>query len=89
MSDTSKIMSGRDAEQTLRSSYNNVNATLGVDGFIVGKVGRKVVVAITTTTIASDTEVYTFSESGTQLYVITLVYTDGTRNQLISAERTA
>ena len=86
MSITQKPLSHLDYEQTLQSSYNDVNATLGVDGFLTGKVGRKIELLISTTTIANDTETYTFSESGTQLYKLRLIYTDGSRGQLISVE---
>lgn len=89
MSITQKPLSHLDYEQTLQSSYNDVNATLSVDGFLTGKVGRKIELAISTTTIANDTEVYSFSENGTALYTLTIVYTDGSRAQLSSVERTA
>jgi hypothetical protein len=87
MSITQKPLSHLDYEQTMQSSYNDVNATLSVDGFLTGKIGRKVELAISTTTIANDTEVYSFSESGTALYALKIIYTDGTRAQMISAER--
>lgn len=84
---TQKPLSHLDYEQTMQSSYNDVNATLSVDGFLTGKVGRKVELAISTTTIANDTETYSFSENGTALYALRIIYTDGTRAQMISAER--
>ena len=87
MTITQKPLSHLDYEQTLQSSYNDVNATLSVDGFLTGKVGRKVELAISTTTIANDTETYSFSENGTALYALRIIYTDGTRAQMISAER--
>lgn len=86
---TQKPLSHLDYEQTMQSSYNDVNATLSVDGFLTGKVGRKVELAISTTTIANDTETYSFSENGTALYALRIIYTDGTRALMISAERTA
>jgi hypothetical protein len=86
---TKKPLSHLDYEQTLQSSYNDENATLSVDGFLTGKVGRKVEVSISTTTVLDDTEVYNFSENGLALYEITIIYTDATRAQMISAERTA
>lgn len=89
MSITQKPLSHLDYEQTLQSSYNDVNATLSVDGFLTGKIGRKVELAISTTTIPNDTETYSFSENGTALYTLRIIYTDGTRAQLISAERIA
>jgi hypothetical protein len=86
---TQKPLSHLDYEQTMQSSYNDVNATLSVDGFLTGKVGRKVELSITTTVLANDTEVYNFSEGGIALYELTIIYTDSTRAQLVSAERTA
>ena len=87
MSITQKPLSHLDYEQTMQSSYNDVNATLSVDGFLTGKVGRKVELAISTTTIVDDTETYSFSENGTALYTLRIIYTDGTRALMISAER--
>jgi hypothetical protein len=84
---TQKPLSHLDYEQTMQSSYNDVNATLSVDGFLTGKVGRKVELAISTTTIVDDTETYSFSENGTALYALRIIYTDGTRALMISAER--
>jgi hypothetical protein len=86
---TLKPPSDLDATQTEQRSYNDVNSTFGVDGFLTGLVGRKVTLAISTTNVANDTETYTFSENGVQLYVYTVIYTDGTRTTLLSAERTA
>jgi hypothetical protein len=87
MSITQKPLSHLDYEQTMQSSYNDVNATLSVDGFLTGKIGRKVELAISTTTIVDDTETYSFSESGTALYSLRIIYTDGSRALMISAER--
>lgn len=89
MADTTKPLSDRDYAQALQSSYNQVNATMSVDGFIVGKVGHKVTLAISTTTIANDTETYSFSDGATPLYQIRIIYTDGSRALLLSAERIA
>lgn len=89
MANTTKQMSKQDSPQVLKGSYNEVNASLSVDGYLTAKVGRKVEMAIATTSIANDTEVYTFSESGIDLYEITIIYTDGSREIMISAERTA
>lgn len=87
MSNTTKGMSERDANQTLQLAFNDVDASLTTGGFLTGKVGRKVVQAISTTTVTDDTLTYTFSESGTTLYALKVIYTDNTYNTLISAER--
>lgn len=89
MAITTKSQSNLDFQQTLKSSYNDVNATLSVDGFLVGKVGNKVTLAISTTTIANDTETYTFLDGATSLYQLKIIYTDGTRELMLSAERIA
>ena len=89
MSITKKPPTKLDYEQALQGSYNDVNSTLSVDGFLTGKVGRKIELTISTTTIANDTEIYSFSENGIALYTLTIVYTDGSRAQLSSVERTA
>lgn len=89
MSLTTKQPTKLDYEQSIQGAYNDVNATLSVDGFLTGKVGHKVSLALATTTIADDTEIYSFEDNGTLLYQITIIYTDGSRSLMISAERTA
>lgn len=86
---TIKPPSDLDSTQNIQRSYNDVNSTLSCDGFLVGLVGRRVDLAIATTNIAGDTENYSFSENGVPLYTLQIVYTDGTRNQLLFAQRTA
>lgn len=89
MSLTTKQPTKLDYEQSIQGAYNDVNATLSVDGFLAGKVGHKVALAITTTTVLDDTEVYSFYDGATLLYEITIIYTDGSRGLMVSAERTA
>ena len=89
MAKTSKGLSERDSRQIDQHIYNEVNASVTVDGFVVGKVGHKVERALGTTNVANDTEVFTFSDGGTVLYVISVVYTDDTLGTLLSVERTA
>lgn len=89
MANTSKGLSERDANQTLQHAYNGVDASITTSGFLTGKVGHKVTLAISTTSAANDTQTYTFLDNGTTLYVLTLIYTDSTYATLVSAERTA
>jgi hypothetical protein len=89
MANTTKSLSKRDGQQVLQSAFNDVDGTLSTGGFLTGKVGHKVELVISTTSVANDTETYTFSDSANQLYVLTLIYTDGDRCTLLSAERTA
>lgn len=87
MAITQKAPSDLDYSQNIQGAYNDVDATLSTNGFLVGKVGRKVVVTVSTTTVANDTETYAFSENALALYSLKLIYTDGTRSTLMSAER--
>lgn len=89
MSDSLKRMSDRDASQVHKFSFNEEDKSISTAGFLVGTVGRKITPTILTTTIANDTVNYAYSESGTALYTIQCVYTDGSRTTLISAERIA
>lgn len=89
MSQSSKPMSERDGQQALQYSFNDVDKSLQVSGFLTGKVGHKVELSITQTTVPDDTEVFTFKDGSTTLYQITIVYVDGTRELMLSAERTA
>jgi hypothetical protein len=85
MSKTTKNFSDRDANQTLKLSFNDVDASLTTNGFLIAKVGRKVEIDVSGGTVA----IYTFKENGVTLYQYTLTYTDASRVQLVSAERTA
>lgn len=87
MANTSKQMSKLDSEQTLKSAFNEVDKSFTTNGFLVGKIGHKVELVISTTNIANDTETYTFSDSGTQLYQFRVIYTSGSRETMLSAER--
>lgn len=87
MSITGKRPSAQDGNQALQGAFNDVDSSLTVNGFLVGKIGHKVDMALSTTTITNDTETYTFSDSGTTLYAIKVIYTDGSRVTMISAER--
>ena len=88
MAQTSKLLSNRDANQVLDGAFNDVDKSITTAGFLVGKVGHKIEQAVQTTNVANDTLQYSFYDSGTLLYVITVVYTDGTRTLMLSAERT-
>lgn len=89
MAKTQKEFSERDFQQVLRAAFSDEASTIAVDGFIVGKVGRKITRAVSTTTVANDTETFDYSEDGLSLFQIKVVYTDGTREDLISVERVA
>ena len=84
---TIKQPNGLDGAQTLKESYNQVNSTLSVDGFLIGVVGRRVDLTITSTNVANDN--YAFSELTIPLYTLQVCYTDGTRTTMLFAQRTA
>lgn len=87
---TAKSSSTYSGDQVLRSSYNEVDASLQTSGFLTARVGNKVTSTLSTTSIADDTETFSFYENvSTLLYTIRIIYTDGTREQMLSAERTA
>jgi hypothetical protein len=89
MSRTNKKSSKKDGLQTLQMAFNDSDASLTTSGFLSGKVGHKVTLAIQTTTVADDTELYSFFDDTELLYQIRLVYTSAAKVQLISAERVA
>lgn len=86
MVQSTKIMTDRDADQAIRRSYNEAGDTLGVEGFLAGDIGRKIVVSNPSSTV----DVYSFYQNQTTLlYAYTITYTDNTKATLLSAERTA
>lgn len=84
---TEKVMTQKDADQAIRHSFIDDNGTLSVDGFLSGKVGRRVDLAISTTTVSGDTATFSFSENGNPILAIQIVYTDGTQTQMLYAVR--
>lgn len=90
MSDvTSKPMSLNDADQGIRYAFNRSDASLTTSGFVTAKVGHKITLAISTTNVTDDTETYSFYDGANLLYTLRIIYTDGTRETMIEAERIA
>lgn len=89
MSNTSKRPSDLDGNQTLQNAFNDTDSSLTTNGFLVGKIGHKFTMTLDTTSISNDTEVYDFYDGSTFLYQITVIYTTGTRDVILSGERTA
>lgn len=89
MANTTKTLSSLDHPQVVQAAFNPEDSSLATNGFLVGKVGRKIALTISTTTITNDTETYAFTESTVPLYTLKVIYTDGARTTLLSAERTA
>ncbi len=86
MADTTKVTSKLDQTQILQNAFTPVDGTLAVGGFLSNRQYNKVEVAYPSST----TETYSFYEGSTPvlLYVFTLVYTDSSKTNLSSAERT-
>lgn len=87
MANTTKGLANIEGNQALQGAINLEDFSLTTSGFLTGKVGRKVEMAISTTNVANDTETYSFSEDGNALYSLRIIYTTGTRDVLLSAER--
>jgi hypothetical protein len=56
---------------------------------VSAKVGRRIELALSTTNVLNDTEIYTYLEDGQQVMILEVVYTDASRETLVSVERTA
>lgn len=87
MANTSKSPSNQDGMTAIKLAFNDVDGTLSTGGFLTGKVGHKIELAISTTTVADDTETFTYKDNGTTLYAIKIIYTDGSRSTMLSSER--
>lgn len=88
MSNIDKTTTNLDANQVLKKSFNDSDATLSTSTFLTAKAGNKITLTISTTDIANDTETYSYFDGVNLLYTIKVIYTDGDRTQMISAERT-
>lgn len=87
MSRTTKPPTKLDYEQSIRGSYNDVNSTLSVDGFVVGKIGHKIV--LETPEGEANVEEYSFFDGDVLLYKIRVTYTTELKLILSSVERIA
>jgi hypothetical protein len=86
---SAKPLSQQDPGETAQYAFNDVDATFGVNGFLVAVVGRRIDQTISTTTVSGDTSTLAFSENGIALYTLKIVFTDGTQTVLLYALRTA
>jgi hypothetical protein len=87
MAETRKPMSEKDYAQVIKSVFNDTDKSLTINGFLVGRVGHKVTLTLSTTNFVNDTETYSFYDNGTLLYSIRIIYTDSTRSVMLEAER--
>ena len=87
MASTTKQQSGLDAGQTQRKAFNDDLAVMSVDGFVTSKVGHKITLTLSQTSVANDTETFEYFDDATSLMTIKIVYTDGNRTVMTSTER--
>lgn len=80
-----KPFSDRDGNQVLKASFNDVDHSITINGFLVSKIGAK----ITRSDVDSVTEDFSYYDNATLLYTFRLIYTDSTKADLVSAERIA
>lgn len=75
------------SDNAIVASFNDVDKSLTTSGYLVAKVGRKITQTISTTSVANDTLLFDYLEDSVSLYVIKVIYTDGTRTTMTSVER--
>jgi hypothetical protein len=87
---TSKVRSEYDETQIIQKVYNQTEGVLATGTFLTSLIGNNIQVAYPNAT----TEVYSFYEGTTPsvtgptlLYILTVVYTDSTKNNLSSVTR--
>ena len=82
---TTKSPSKWDYEQVLKLASTDALGTLGVSGFLQGKVGHR----IQKTVINSTTDDYSYYNGAILLMTLRIIYDDSTKAAITSAERTA
>ena len=88
MGSSSKPFSDLDSAQIMQKIYNSAGM-ICTEGWVTGFIGRKIEFSISTTNVANDTIVNTYSENGETLLVLHSVFTDGTRSTMLQVERVA
>lgn len=88
MSGTTKKVSDYSDENVLRQVHVPEIGSISTTGFLQLKPGHRITPTIVTTTIANDTQRYIYSDSGAVVLVLDIVYTDGTRTQVLYYENT-
>ena len=87
MAKTTKTMSTSDYQQVLKRAYNEDSGGLCTEGWITGKIGRRISYGLLTTSVADDTVVNTYIEDGVTLMVLHSVYTDATHATILYVTR--
>lgn len=82
---TTKSPSNLSQENVLRGAYNEMNATISVDSFIVGKVGHK----LTRTVVSPTVDDYSFFDGTTLLYTLRVTYDNVAHDNVDQVERIA
>lgn len=85
MGSTTKQSQAVNADNVLAGVYNLEDKSITTSGFLVGKVGHK----ITYTSISSTIDDWSYLDGSSLLYTIRITYVDSTKEQILSAERTA
>jgi len=83
---TTKNFSEFDANQIIQKIFNEAGM-ICTEGWVTGKVGRKITYSIVTTNVEDDTQRNEYVEDGVVLLVLDTVFTDGTRTSLSYVER--
>lgn len=89
MAITAKPTSSLSGDNILRNSYLEETKSLSVGGFVSARVGHKITLAIQTTNVTDDTELYSYYDGSTLLMQIKIIYTTGARDVMLSVERVA
>ncbi len=80
---TTKLASPLSDENVIRDIHVPEIASISTTGFLQGKALHRITPTVVTTNTAGDTQRYTYSDNGTVLLVIDIVYTDGTRTTVL------
>jgi hypothetical protein len=85
MSVTQKNQSSLDFGQTLKSSYNDNSGAFAVEGWVTGKVGRKITITASSATV----DEVEFIENGVSLMTLEITYDGAAHDNVTIVERTA
>lgn len=82
---TSKQMPITSDENAIKQSFNIEDKSITVNGFLVGKIGHKVVRTIVSGTVDD----YSFYDETTLLYTFRITYNNAAHDEVDQAERIA
>ena len=84
MANTTKLLNEHDQTQIIQKVFNPEEGTLAVGGFVSGKLGHKVVRAISSATV----DTYSYFDGAVLLYVLTVTFDDAAHTNVNQVERT-